>query len=495
MFCKGEPAVSLKEYRMLIANQWVQATENRRFEVTNPATGAVIATVPDASREDVRAAIEAAHTAFTTWSALPAHVRSNHMRKIYNAIVSNVDRLATILSEEQGKPLAEAKGEILNGAEYINWYAEEARRIYGETIPASFPQTRIWVLRQPVGVVAAITPWNFPSAMIARKIAPALAAGCTIVVKPAEQTPISAIALGEVLQEAGLPPGVVNIVTTARPAEVGAELMDHPHVRKISFTGSTEIGKLLLRGAASQVKRVSMELGGHAPFIVFDDADLKLAATCAVISKFRNAGQTCICANRIYVQESVVEPFTELFLEQVQALSVGHFTDPAATIGPLIDQAAYEKVEAHVTDAAAKGAQVLTGGHRVSGARFDQGFFYAPTILANVTDEMQIVNEETFGPVAPIISFATEEEVVTRANNTPYGLAAYVYTRNLGRTMRVGERLEYGMVAVNDSLLAVPQAPFGGIKESGQGREGGHHGLEAYLEYKYLSVVLDDSLA
>lgn len=477
---------------MFVGGQWIGASGGRQFEVTNPATGEVIATVPDAGREDARAAIEAAHAAFPQWSGMPAHDRSSIMRSIYDAIVRNVDRLARILTEEQGKPLAEARAEVLNGADYILWYAEEARRIYGETIPASSKKTRIWVLRQPVGVVAAITPWNFPSSMISRKIAPALAAGCTIVIKPAEQTPLSALALAEVFQEAGLPPGVVNIITTKDPAAVGKEFLENRLVRKISFTGSTEVGKYLLQGSAAQVKRVSLELGGHAPFIIFDDADLDAAARGAVVSKFRNAGQTCICANRIFVQEPVVEAFTQKFLEQVKSLRVGHGLDPESQVGPLIDEASYRKVSAQVEDARARGARVLTGGHRLTGERFDKGFFYAPTVLADVTDEMQIMHDETFGPVAPVIPFRTEEEVIARANDTNYGLAAYLFTRNLGRTVRVGEGLEYGMVAVNDSLLAVPQAPFGGIKESGQGREGGHHGMEDYLEYKYLSVVLDD---
>ncbi|WP_375220856.1 NAD-dependent succinate-semialdehyde dehydrogenase [Symbiobacterium thermophilum] len=483
--------MSAQGYRMYIEGEWREAVSGRRFEVTNPATGEVIATVPDAGREDARAAIEAAHAAFGEWSSLPAHVRARYMRRLYDLIVQNVDRLARVLTEENGKPLAEAKGEVFNGAEYLNWYAEETRRIYGETIPSSSRRTRIWVLRQPVGVVGAITPWNFPSSMVTRKIAPALAAGCTVVLKPAEQTPLSALLIAELIHEAGLPAGVVNVVTTLDPAAVGQEFLENRLVRKISFTGSTEVGKHLMQGAAAQMKRVSMELGGNAPFIVFEDADLDAAVQGVVISKFRNAGQTCICANRIYVQESIAPAFTERLVEAVRGLRVGHGLEEGINVGPLIDEAAYVKVEGHVSDARGKGARVLTGGHRLTGPGFDRGFFYAPTLLDQVSDEMRIVHEETFGPVAPILTFRTEEEVIRRANDTNYGLAAYIFTRNLGRTVRVSEALEYGMVAVNDSLLAVPQAPFGGVKESGLGREGGHHGLDDYLEYKYLSVVLD----
>lgn len=477
---------------MYIGGEWREAASGRRFDVTNPATGEVIATVPDASAEDARAAIAAAHAAFPEWSTLPAHVRSQYMRKVYDLIVQNVDRLARVLTEENGKPLAEAGAEVLNGAEYLNWYAEETRRIYGETIPSMSRRTRIVVLRQPVGVVGAITPWNFPSSMVTRKIAPALAAGCTVVLKPAEQTPLSALLIAELVHEAGLPAGVVNVVTTQDPAAVGKEFLENRLVRKISFTGSTEVGKYLMQGAAAQMKRVSMELGGNAPFIVFEDADLDAAVQGVVISKFRNAGQTCICANRIYVQESIAPAFTERLVEAVRRLRVGNGLEEGTNVGPLIDEAAYVKVEGHVSDARSKGARVLTGGHRLTGPGFDRGFFYAPTLLDQVRDDMRIVHEETFGPVAPVLTFRTEEEVIRRANDTNYGLAAYVFTRNLGRTVRVSEALEYGMVAVNDSLLAVPQAPFGGIKESGMGREGGHHGLEDYLEYKYLSIVLDE---
>lgn len=479
------------EQKMYVGGEWVDAISGARFAVTNPATGETIATVPDAGRADARQAIAAAAAAFPAWAGLTAQKRSRALRRLYELIVEHADRLARILTDEQGKPLAEARGEVLNGAEYLLWYAEEARRIYGETIPAASPAARIWVLRQPVGVVGAITPWNFPSAMITRKIAPALAAGCTVVIKPAEQTPLSALALAELVQEAGLPAGAVNVLTTNQPAEIGAELLENQAVRKISFTGSTAVGKRLMAGAAAQVKRITMELGGHAPLIVFDDANLETAVKAAVVSKYRNAGQTCICANRLFVQESVLEEFTARYVAEVSRLKVGLGTEPDSHLGPLIDAAAWQKVEAHVADARAHGARVLTGGQRLTGGVYDRGYFYAPTVLADVTDQMKIMREETFGPVAPVLPFQTEEEAIRRANDTPYGLAAYVFTRGLARTMRVGEGLAYGMVAVNDALLAVPQAPFGGIKESGQGREGGRHGLNDYLEYKYLSVVLD----
>lgn len=481
----------MQERQMLIDGRWVDSVSGRRFEVRNPANGEVLATVPDAAAEDARAAIEAAYRAFPGWSQAPAHERSAMMRKVYDLIRAKAEDLARLLSQEQGKPLAEARAEIASGAEYLAWYAEEARRVYGETIPSNSPRQRIWVLRQPVGVVAAITPWNFPSSMITRKIAPALAAGCTVVIKPAEQTPLSALALGELFQQAGLPAGVVNIVTTADPVAVGEEFLTNRKVAKISFTGSTEVGKYLVQRSAGQLKRVSMELGGHAPFIVFEDADLDLAVRHAVGSAYRNAGQTCICANRIYVHASIAAEFTRRYAEAVKALRVGNGLDPETQIGPLIDAAALQKVEEHVSDAKAKGAKVLTGGHRLHGAGYDGGYFYAPTVLVDVTDDMKIVHEETFGPVAPVMTFTTEDEVVARANATNYGLAAYIFTRDLGRTIRVSENLQFGMVGVNETTLALPQAPFGGIKESGFGREGGRHGLEAYLEYKYVNVVID----
>lgn len=475
---------------LFIDGQFTPAPGGKTFPVTNPATGEHLQDVADGSAEDAKRAIEAAHRAFPGWAGLTADQRAQALDAVYRLIKQEADRLAALLTSEQGKPLAEARAEVQIGAEYVRWYAEEARRVYGEMIPASSPTNRIWVMRQPLGVVAAITPWNFPSSMITRKVAPALAAGCTIVLKPAEQTPLSALALAELFQQAGLPPGVINVVTTSDPAPVGEEFLTNPLVRKISFTGSTAVGKWLAERAAKQMKRVGLELGGHAPFIVFDDADLDAAVKGAIGSKFRNAGQTCVCANRIYVQESVAEEFSRRMAEAVKALKVGPGSDPSSQLGPLIDADACAKVEAQVADATAKGATVLAGGQRLTGPGYDGGYFYAPTLLANVTDEMLIVHEETFGPVAPIMTFRTEQEAIRLANDTPYGLAAYVFSRDLGRVVRVSEGLEYGMVGVNEVGIALPQAPFGGIKESGVGREGGHHGLDGFLEYKYVHVGL-----
>jgi succinate-semialdehyde dehydrogenase/glutarate-semialdehyde dehydrogenase len=477
---------------LYINGEWMAAQSGRTFAVTNPATGEPIAQVPDAGAADALEAVAAAHRAFPAWAGLTAYERGKALRRIYEAIMARVDELAAILTAEQGKPLGEAKAEIINGAEYLNWYAEEARRVYGETIPASSPNSRIWVIRQPVGPVAAITPWNFPSSMITRKIAPALAAGCTIVIKPAEQTPLSALALGQIFHEVGLPPGVVNIVTTNRPAEVGEVFLTDRRIAKISFTGSTAVGKYLAERAAKQMKRVSLELGGHAPIIVFPDADLEKAVKLAIGSKFRNAGQTCICANRIYVHKEILSAFTAQFTAAVAALKVGHGTEPGVFIGPMINEEGFRKAEEHVQDAVAKGAKVLVGGCRLTGPGYDGGWFWAPTVLSDVPADAKILQEETFGPVAPIIPFETEAEVIAAANDTAYGLAAYIFTKDLGRTIRVGEALQYGMIGVNEVLMASPQAPFGGIKESGYGREGGHHGLEGFLEYKYFNVALND---
>lgn len=476
---------------LYINGEWRPAMDGQTFPVTNPATGQIIAHVPDASPRDAEAAIAAAHAAFPSWAALTAYDRAKVLRRIYEGIMRHVDELAMLLTAEQGKPLAEAKGEVINGAEYVAWYAEEARRIYGETIPGSSPNQRIWVLRQPVGPVAAITPWNFPSSMITRKIAPALAAGCTIVLKPAEQTPLSALALGEIFAEAGVPKGVINIITTSRPAEVGELFLTDRRIAKLSFTGSTAVGKYLAERCARTMKRISLELGGHAPVIVFPDADLDQAVITAIRSKFRNAGQTCICANRLFVHEEILEAFTAKYVAAAQALKVGHGDQPGVEVGPLIDEQGFRKAEEHVQDAVARGAKVLTGGTALTGPGYEGGWFWAPTVLADVPAGAKILQEETFGPVAPIIPFRTEEQVVAMANDTEYGLAAYLFTKDLGRTMRVGEALQYGMVGVNEALLANPQAPFGGVKESGHGREGGHHGLESFLEYKYLNVSLN----
>ncbi|MGH7387284.1 MAG: NAD-dependent succinate-semialdehyde dehydrogenase, partial [Candidatus Methylomirabilales bacterium] len=400
------------------------------------------------------------------------------------------EELARILTSEQGKPLFEARGEIEYAAGFVTWYAEEGKRVYGETIPASVAHKRLLVIKQPVGVVAAITPWNFPAGMVTRKIAPALAAGCPVVLKPAEQTPLTAIALFQIFEEAGFPAGVVNLITTRDPSEVGRELVENPLVRMIAFTGSTEVGKLLMRGAAAQVKRISLELGGNAPFIVFEDADLDKAVAAAVASKFRNMGQTCICANRIYVQESILESFTAKFVERVKQLRVGNGLEEGVQVGPLIDEQGFKKVSVHVEDAVAKGAKVLTGGTPRTDGPFAHGHFFEPTVLASVRKGMQILEEETFGPVAPLVPFRDEAEVIRAANDTRYGLAAYFYSQNVSRCIRVAEQLEYGIVGANDAMPAVPQAPFGGLKESGFGREGGREGIEEFLEVKLISLGL-----
>lgn len=436
--------------------------------------------------QETKLAIEAADHAFKSWSKLTANERAHYLLKLYDLMHEYQDQLAEIISLEMGKPFTEAKGEVAFAASYLQWFAEEGRRIYGETIPASAVNKRLMVIRQPIGVVAAITPWNFPLAMMTRKVGPAMAAGCTSVVKPAGQSPISAIAFGKLVEMAGVPKGVVNIVTGAS-GPISDEIFENPTVRKISFTGSTEVGKLLVTKSAAQLKRLSLELGGHAPFIVFEDADLEAAATGAVESKFRNTGQTCVCANRIYVQSSVIDKFSELFVEKVKALKVGNSIDPSVQVGPLVSPESLEKVEEHVNDAVSKGARLLYGGQRLKG-ELSEGLFYEPTILGEVNSNMLITSEETFGPVAPIIPFETEEEVVRYANSTEYGLAAYFYTENFSRSVRVSEALEFGIIGMNDAVPAVAQAPFGGIKESGMGREGGHQGLDEYLEEKYISM-------
>jgi succinate-semialdehyde dehydrogenase/glutarate-semialdehyde dehydrogenase len=449
--------------------------------VTDKATGEEIARVPDLGGAETRAAIEAAHRAFGPWSRRLAKERSQILRRWYDLIVEHADELALILTAEQGKPLAEARGEIVYGAGFVELFAEEAKRIYGETIPTHKADARIVVMKQPVGVVAAITPWNFPSAMITRKVSPALAAGCTVVVKPAEDTPLSALALAELADRAGFPRGVLNVVTAKDPVPVGTEMTSNPLVRMITFTGSTEVGKLLMEQAARTVKRVGMELGGNAPFIVFDDADLDRAVAGAVASKFRNAGQTCVCANRILVQEGVYDAFAEKLKAAVAKLKVGPGMKAGVTVGPLINDAAVGKVEAHVADAVKKGARIVMGGKRDALG----GTFYEPTILTGVTPAMLVAREETFGPVAPLFKFATEEEAIHMANDTPFGLAAYFFTRDLGRCWRVAEALEYGIVGVNEGLTSTEIAPFGGFKESGIGREGSHHGIEEFVEVKY----------
>lgn len=472
--------------QLFINGDWTEARSSLRSALFNPATGEQITTVPVGGAEDAKAAIDAAYEAFPGWSRTSAEERSVYLRRIYDLIVANADRLAEIMTLEQGKPVKEAKGEVLWGADFFLWYSEEAKRINGEIIPSSRTTQRILVQRQPIGVVAAITPWNFPSSMITRKVAPALAAGCTVVVKPAPETPLSAIALFEIFEQAGLPAGVANIVV-GNAQEIGRELLDNDKVRKISFTGSTPVGKYLLEQSAKQVKKVSLELGGHAPFIVFADADLEAAAEGLLYNKFQNNGQTCICANRIFVHESIEAEFTELFAKKLKSITVGNGMKDV-NVGPLIHDRALAKVHGHVQDAVAKGAKIVAGGEKLSGGEYDNGSYYAPTLLSGVTSEMDVFREETFGPVAPFIAFRTEEEAIRMANDTPFGLASYIYTRDLATTMRVADKLEYGMVGINESALGYVQAPFGGIKQSGMGREGGQHGVDDFLEYKYLNL-------
>ncbi|MCP4780382.1 MAG: NAD-dependent succinate-semialdehyde dehydrogenase [Hyphomicrobium sp.] len=470
--------ITLLKTQAYIDGAWVGEPT---MPVTDKATGEVIAHVPALGAAETKQAIAAAHAAFKPWSKLLAKERSQVLHRWYNLIIEHVDELALLLTMEQGKPLAEAKGEIIYGANFVELFAEEGKRIYGETIPSHKLDARIIVMKQPVGVVAAITPWNFPSAMITRKVSPAIAAGCTVVLKPAEDTPLSALALAELAERAGIPKGVLNIVTAADPAPVGAEMTSNPLVRMVTFTGSTEVGKLLMSEAAATVKRVGMELGGNAPFIIFDDADLDRAVAGALASKFRNAGQTCVCANRILVQAGIYDAFAEKLTAAVKELKLGRGTDKGATMGPLINTQAIEKVEAHVAEAVKAGAKVVVGGKRSSMG----GTFYDPTILTGVTPKMRVAREETFGPVAPLIKFSSEEEVVSIANDTPFGLAAYFFTSDYARCWRVAEALEYGIVGVNEGVISTEIAPFGGFKESGIGREGSHHGIEEFVEVKY----------
>ncbi len=454
------------------------------FPVINPVDGGHIADVPDMGEAETRRAIEAARVALPAWSAKTAKERAVILRRWHDLIMAHQEELGHLLTLEQGKPLSEAKGEIAYGASFIEWFAEEGKRLYGDIIPSHGADKRILVLKQPIGVVAAITPWNFPNAMITRKVGPALAAGCTVVVKPAEDTPLSALALAVLAEQAGLPAGALNMVTTRDAALVAKVLTEHPAVRKLSFTGSTRVGKLLMKQCADTVKKVSLELGGNAPFIVFEDADLDAAVAGAMMSKYRNAGQTCVCANRILVQSSVMAAFAEKLKTAVEGLSVGDGRAPGITIGPLINPAAVAKVQGLVEDALAKGAAVVTGG----AAHDLGGNFYQPTILANVTPDMTIAREEIFGPVAPLYAFDSEEEAIRMANDTPYGLAAYFYARDMGRIWRVSEALEYGIVGINEGIISTEVAPFGGVKESGIGREGSKYGIDDYVEIKYLCM-------
>ena len=469
--------------RCYVNGQWLESREGRRLRVFDPASGERIGSVPAFGRSETAAAITAAHAAWAPWRALTARERARLLRRWYDLLIRNLDDLAQIMTAEQGKPLAEAREEVRYGARYVEWYAEEAKRVYGETIPMARQGKRILVLREPVGVCAAITPWNFPSSMITRKAAPALAAGCPVVVKPAARTPFSALALARLADRAGIPPGVFNVVT-GPAAEIGSELTANPLVRKLSFTGSTAVGKLLMRDCAATVKKISLELGGHAPFIVFADADVAAAVRGAMASKYRNSGQTCVCANRFIVHEAVFEQFAAGLVAAVRQLRIGCGFEEGVHQGPLIDVGAVRKVEAHIADALARGARLACGGRRVEGP----GHFFEPTVLLDVRPEMRIAREETFGPVAPLFRFREDHEAVRLANDTPYGLAAYFYSRDIGRVWRTAESLEYGMVGINTGRMSSEAAPFGGIKESGIGREGSRHGIEEYLEMKYLCL-------
>lgn len=466
-----------------IDGAWIDADSGATIDVTNPATGELLGTVPECGAAETRRAIEAAEAAWPAWRAKTAKERSVILRRWFDLMIANTDELARLLTLEQGKSLAEARGEIAYGASFIEWFAEEAKRLYGDVVPGHMGDKRIVVLKQPIGVAAAITPWNFPNAMITRKAGPALAAGCPIVIKPAAQTPYSAFALAVLAEEAGIPKGVFNVLT-GKASAIGGEMTANPRVRKLSFTGSTEIGRLLMRQSADTIKKLSLELGGNAPFLVFDDADIDAAVAGAMISKYRNSGQTCVCSNRLYVQAGVYDEFVEKLAKAAAALKVGSGLDPDAQQGPLIDDNAVAKVEEHIADALAKGAKLLTGGHRHPLG----GSFFEPTVLANVTQDMLVAHEETFGPLAPVVKFETEDEAIAMANDTEFGLAAYFYSRDLSRVWRVAEALETGMVGVNSGLLSTEVAPFGGIKQSGLGREGSRYGIDEYVELKYLCL-------
>lgn len=471
-----------------LAGAWQAGTG--RYTVHAPASGQALAEVAALGEAEAQAAIAAAEAAWPAWRAQTAKARAALLQRWFLLITAATEDLARLMSAEQGKPLAEARAEVGYGASFVEWFAEEARRVHGETIPATDPSKRILVLKQPIGVCAAITPWNFPLAMITRKVAPALAAGCPVIIKPAEQTPLTALALAELAQRAGFPPGVLNVLTADGPGSIalGRVLCASPAVRHLSFTGSTEVGRILAAQCAPTVKKLALELGGNAPFLVFDDADLEAAVEGALAAKYRNAGQTCVCANRFYVQDGIYEAFVQRLAEKAAALRVGPGTREGVQQGPLIDAAALAKVESHVADALAGGARLLTGGRRVQPADHAGGHFYAPTVLADVTPAMRCTREETFGPVAPVLRFHTEAEALAAANASEFGLAAYVYTRDIGRVMRVSEGLESGIVGVNTGIISTAEAPFGGVKQSGLGREGSHHGLDEYLEMKYVCL-------
>ena len=470
----------------LLGGDWVQAANGATFEVRNPARGDVIARVPDLSRAEISAAIDAAYLAQKPWAARTGKDRAKVLRKWYDLMMEHQEDLAIIMTAEQGKPLSESRGEVAYGASFVEWFGEEAKRIYGETIPGHMPDKRITVIKQAIGVAAGITPWNFPNAMIARKVAPALAAGCSFVIRPASLTPLSALAMGKLAEMAGVPKGVLSVVTSTSSSAVGKEFCENPKVRKLTFTGSTEVGRILLRQAADQVMKCSMELGGNAPFIVFDDADLDQAVIGAIACKFRNNGQTCVCANRIYVQRGVYDAFAAKLKVAVEALKVGDGLTAGTDLGPLIEPSAVTKVQEHLADALAKGGTLLTGGkpHDLG------GLFFQPTIVTGVTRDMLVATDETFGPFAPLFMFEDEDDVIAQANDTIFGLASYFYARDISRVTRVAEALEYGIVGINTGVISTEVAPFGGVKQSGLGREGSRHGIEDYLEMKYICTSI-----
>lgn len=483
----GIPGV--KDPQLLKSHSWLNGSwvdAPNRFPVTNPADGSLIVEVPNLSPADAEQAIAAAHAAFPAWSRKTGKERAQVMRKWFDLILANADDLAVLMTAEQGKPLAEAKGEVMYGASFIEWFAEEAKRVNGDVLASPAADRRLITLKQPIGVCAAITPWNFPIAMITRKIAPALAAGCTIVIKPAEQTPLSALALAELANRAGIPAGVINVLTadSENSIAIGKVLCDSPNVRHLSFTGSTPVGRILMAQSAPTIKKLALELGGHAPFIVFEDADIGAAIEGAMISKYRNAGQTCVCTNRIYVHDTVHDVFVKKLAEAVAKIKVGNGFDAGVQQGPMIDEQAVEKVSEHVADALAKGAKLESGGH----AHALGGLFYQPTVLSNASKDMKIMHEETFGPVAAVMRFTSEQEVIAAANDTDFGLASYFYSRDIARVWRVAEQLEYGMVGINTGLISNEVGPFGGVKQSGLGREGSKYGIDEYLELKYLCI-------
>jgi succinate-semialdehyde dehydrogenase/glutarate-semialdehyde dehydrogenase len=477
---------SLLASQAFVAGEWVDAVDGGTFDVLNPATGQVLASLPDLNVPMARHAIEQAEIAQKEWAKHTGKERAAVLRKIYQLMVENAEDLGTILTSEMGKPLAEGIGEVNYSASFFEWFGEEAKRIYGETIPGHMRDKRITVQKMPVGVVTSITPWNFPSAMISRKLAPALAAGCSFVGRPANQTPLSALAIAILAERAGLPKGLLSIVTSSKAREIGAEFCENPKVRKLTFTGSTPVGRILMRQCSDQIMKLSLELGGNAPFIVFDDADLDDAVEGAIASKFRNNGQTCVCSNRIYVQSKVYDEFAKKLADRVNQMTIGNGLDPKTINGPLVDMNAVEKVEEHIADAVSKGATIIAGGkrHELGGS------FFEPTVITDVTSDMLVKDDETFGPLAPLFKFETEEEVIAAANDTIYGLASYFYSNDLNRVHRVQEELEYGIVGVNTGLISTEVAPFGGVKQSGLGREGSHHGIEDFLELKYICTSI-----